>query len=78
MHSKWQNMIQIDERLDMKWLDIIKKNEDFLINYFLYSTFLSKLSFYRLKIIDSESDGVCFQDGVGWYDVLWGGMCFYV
>ena len=47
-------------------------------DFFLYGTCLSKLSCYRLTIIDSKSNGICCQDGIGWYDVLWGGMCFYV
>lgn len=74
MHSKWQNKIQIEEKVDMKWLKIIKKIEGFPNNdFFLYGTCLSKLSCYRLTIIDSESNGICCQDGIGWYDVLWGG-----
>ena len=73
--SKWQNKIEIEERVDMKWLKMRKKIEDFPNDdLFMHGTCLSKLSCYRLKIFDSESNGICCQDGIGWYDVLWGGM----
>lgn len=79
MHSQSQNQFLIEERVDMKWLNIIKKFEDFPNNkLFVVNTCLSKFSCYRLKVINSESDGICCQDGIGWCDALWGGMCFYL
>ena len=60
MHSQSQNQFLIEERVDMKWLNIIKKFED-LPNSELVAvnTCLLKFSCYGLKVIDSESDGIC-------------------
>ena len=34
MHSKWKDKIKIEEKVDMKWSNIIKKIEGCPNNYF--------------------------------------------
>ena len=41
-----------------------------------FNLYFDKNSYYRFKITDLESNGICHHDGDGWFYVCWNGKVF--
>jgi len=70
--SKWQNKILIHKKSTLGWKFIKKVKPSSNNKLMTYNICLTKRGCHRFKIIDKKSNGICCDNGNGWYSVHWG------
>lgn len=72
-HAKLENKITIEE-INSSGSKFVKTLKDFPNDdLFVYNICLRQSNCYKLKITDEKNNGICCENGNGWYDAIWGG-----
>ena len=74
--SKLENIIFIETMHSSAWEEKHKLQNFDSSSLNTFNICLDKHSCHRLKITDSESNGICCENGNGWYNAYWKGKAF--
>ena len=71
--SEEHNKLFIESSYQSKWVERIRMQNFRSSNLNTFTICLSKSTCHRLNVTDSEANGICCDDGQGWYNVYWNG-----
>ena len=71
--SEEHNKLFIESSYQSKWVERIAMQNFRSSNLNTFTNCLSKSTCHRLKLTDAEANGICCDNGQGWYNVYWNG-----